>query len=66
MSKFPKEFLERTITVWQPYTAEPLSLRDAREIAENMTDLFSLLSEWQERNEKEGNRSESNPVRTKN
>jgi len=49
MSKFPREFLERTIGVWQQYTPEHLSLRDAREIAGNMTGLFSLLREWKER-----------------
>ena len=57
MSKFPREFLERTIGVWQQYTPEHLSLRDAQEIAENMTGLFSLLQEWKERHgENEGRR----------
>ena len=66
MCKFSNEFLQKTITVWQPYTAEPLSLRSAQEITKNMTDLFSLLSEWKERNEKKANRSESDPATTKN
>ena len=42
-SKYSKEFLEKTIKVWQPYSPTPLSLNDAREITENMTALFSFL-----------------------
>lgn len=42
-SKYSKEFLEKTIKVWQPYSPAPLSLNDAREITENMTALFNFL-----------------------
>lgn len=42
-SKYSKEFLEKTIKVWQPYSPTLLSLNDAREITENMTTLFSFL-----------------------
>lgn len=42
-SKYSKEFLEKTIKVWQPYCTTPLSLNDAREITENMTALFNFL-----------------------
>ena len=42
-SKYSKEFLEKTIKVWQPYSPTPLSLNDAREITENMTSLFNFL-----------------------
>ena len=41
--KYSKEFLEKTIKVWQPYFHAPLSLSDAREITENMTALFNFL-----------------------
>jgi len=41
--KYTKDFLDRTIKVWQPYCATPLSLGDAREITENMTALFNFL-----------------------
>jgi len=41
--KYSKDFLDRTIEVWQPYFPAPLSLGDAREIAENMTALFNFL-----------------------
>ena len=41
--KYSKDFLDRTIEVWQPYSPAPLSLGDAREIADNMTALFNFL-----------------------
>ncbi len=43
MAEFSEEFLQRTIKVWQPHYPYPLTLEDAREIAENMTGLFRLL-----------------------
>jgi hypothetical protein len=43
MADFSKEFLERTIKVWQPRYDRFRTLEDAREIAENMTRLFKLL-----------------------
>jgi len=43
MNKYPTDFLQKTITVWQPYCPTPLSLNDAREITENMTALFDFL-----------------------
>ena len=39
------EFLDRTIKEWQPFTAEQLTREDAREIIENVCDLFDLLNE---------------------
>jgi len=42
-SKYSKEFLNKTIQVWQPYSPAPLSLNDAREITGNMTALFNFL-----------------------
>jgi len=42
-SKYSKEFLNKTIEVWQPYSPAPLSLNDALEITENMTALFNFL-----------------------
>jgi hypothetical protein len=41
--KYSREFLNKTIEVWQTYSPTPLSLNDAREITENMTALFNLL-----------------------
>ncbi len=53
MQNYSKQFLEKTIEVWQPYSAAPLSLEDAREIAENMTGLFCLLDELEQKYGKE-------------
>jgi len=56
MGRFSKEYLEKTIKVWQPYSPEPLTLEDAEEIAANMTDLFAFLFELRrKRYEKEKN-----------
>ncbi|HOW59350.1 MAG TPA: hypothetical protein PLO78_06480 [Candidatus Omnitrophota bacterium] len=40
---YSDEFLEKTIKVWQPYSKEPLTMEDAREIATNTANLFELL-----------------------
>ena len=56
MDKYSKEFLNKTIEIWQPYSPNPLSLNDAREITENMTALFNLLIS----REKENNSSNIN------
>ena len=42
-SKYSKEFLNKTIEVWQPYSPAPLSLNEAIEITDNMTALFNFL-----------------------
>lgn len=42
-SIYSKEFLNKTIELWQPYSPTPLSLNDAREITNNMTALFNFL-----------------------
>ena len=57
MAEFSREFLEKTIAVWQPYSPIPLSLEDAREIAENMTGLFCLLAELEQKYGKEKTQS---------
>jgi len=54
-SKYSKEFLDKTIEVWQPYSPTPLSLNDAREITGNMTALFDfLITADIKNNQKEG------------
>ena len=40
---YSKEFLEETTRVWQPHYKERLTLEDAREIAENASNLIKLL-----------------------
>jgi len=49
MAEFNRQFLERTIQVWQLYSPAPLSLEDAKEIAENMTELFKCLMKLDEK-----------------
>ena len=53
MVNYSKEFLEKTIKVWQPYSSVTLTLEDAREITENMTELFSFLLELEKKYGKE-------------
>ena len=43
----------RTLAVWRPRTSDPLSEEDARKIAENVTGFFTVLLEWQAREEDE-------------
>ncbi len=40
-----KEFLQKTIDFWQPYSEEKLTEEDAREIIGNLTGFFNLLHE---------------------
>jgi len=42
------EFLDETIAVWQPYSPQPLTREDAREIIHNVTGFFSILMEWEQ------------------
>jgi len=51
MNKYSKEFLNKTINIWQPYSPTPLSSNDAREITGNITALFNFLIS----NEKDSN-----------
>jgi hypothetical protein len=38
--------IDRTRAVWQPRLGRDLSREDARQIAENVTGFFAILSEW--------------------
>jgi hypothetical protein len=40
------QFLDETIAVFQPLSQRPLSREDAREIVQNITGFFQVLSEW--------------------
>ncbi len=57
MAEFSKEFLEKTIKTWQPYSPAPLTLEDAREIAETMTGVYALLLELEQKYGKEEKKS---------
>ncbi len=43
MNKYSKEFLNKTLQIWQPYSPTPLSSNDAIEITENIAALFNFL-----------------------
>ena len=56
MAKYSKQFLEKTIAVWQPYSPDPLTIEDAQEIADNILGLYSYLIEVKlEHDQKEKN-----------
>ena len=42
-----REVLQRTAEVWQPYSSEPLSELDAKEIIRNFTSFLDLLAGWE-------------------
>ncbi len=52
MCIYSKEFYKKTVTLWQPFSSSILSYEDAREITEDITGLFSFLSEWENNNQK--------------
>lgn len=52
-SKYSTEFLNKTIKVWQPFSPTLLSLNDAREISENMINLFNFLIKVDNKYDKE-------------
>jgi hypothetical protein len=41
-----EHLIDRTIELWQPRLRRELSREDARQIVENVTGFFSLLSQW--------------------
>jgi hypothetical protein len=41
-----ENLIDRTIELWQPRLWRELSREDARQIVENVTGFFSLLSQW--------------------
>lgn len=41
-----ENLIDRTIELWQPRLRRELSHEDARQIVENVTGFFSLLSQW--------------------
>jgi hypothetical protein len=44
-----QELTEHTIATWQPRLRRRLSNEDVREIAENITGFFTILTEWSRR-----------------
>lgn len=54
------ELIEKTIKEWQPYSKEPLTKEDAREIIETVTRVYDVLARWdrEDRKKKAGMRLE--------
>ena len=46
MAQYTSEFLDKTITFWQPRTTRKLTREDARQMIENATGFFRVLAEW--------------------
>ena len=46
MSNFSKNYLEKTIELWQPFYQEPLNTDDALEIATNAVSFLEVISKW--------------------
>jgi hypothetical protein len=46
LSVASENLIDRTIALWQPRLRRELSREDARQIVENVTGFFSLLSQW--------------------
>jgi hypothetical protein len=53
ISKLNDSFLKKTIDTWQPHSNKKLTEEDAREMAENVSGLFSFLSELEKKYGKE-------------
>ena len=53
MVNYSEQFLKETIRIWQPHYPEPLTLEDAREIADNTAELFLYLKALEEKYEPE-------------
>ncbi|MBF0595424.1 MAG: hypothetical protein HQL22_10735 [Candidatus Omnitrophica bacterium] len=48
---YPKSYLEKTINLFQPFSATPLTLEDAREIADNTLGLYEYALELKQKRE---------------
>jgi hypothetical protein len=53
MKKSEDNLIDRTLEVWQPRNAQPLSDEDARAILENVKGFFTLLLEWETNDQQE-------------
>lgn len=49
-----QQLTEHTIAVWRPRLGRRLSSEDAREITENITGFFTVLTEWSRREGRDG------------
>jgi G:T-mismatch repair DNA endonuclease (very short patch repair protein) len=47
MAQVKADFLDQTVTFWQPRTSRKLTREDGRQIAENVSAFFRILLEWE-------------------
>jgi hypothetical protein len=47
MAQVKADFLDQTVTFWQPRTSRTLTREDGRQIAENVSGFFRILLEWE-------------------
>ena len=43
VTPYPREYLERTINLFQPFSETPLTIEDAREIADCALDVYEYV-----------------------
>lgn len=65
MKKSEDNLIARTLDVWQPRNAHPLSDEDARAILENVKGFFTLLSEWETNEQEKNGGSQDDPYYAK-
>jgi hypothetical protein len=65
MKKSEDNLIARTLDVWQPRNAHPLSDEDARAILENVKGFFTLLSEWETNEQEKKGGSQDDPYYAK-
>jgi hypothetical protein len=47
MAQMNTDFVDQTVTFWQPRTSRKLTREDGRQIVENVTAFFRILLEWE-------------------
>jgi hypothetical protein len=47
MAQVNTDFVEQTVTFWQPRTSRKLTREDGVQIVENVTAFFRILLEWE-------------------
>jgi hypothetical protein len=47
MEEIDRQYIKRTLEVWQPRSLRALTAEDARQIVENATGFFGILAQWE-------------------
>jgi hypothetical protein len=62
MAQVKADFLDQTVTFWQPRTSRKLTREDARQIVENVNGFFRILLEWEMASQREAAAVEPQPT----